>query len=387
MSRRLSRSRVAGIVVLLIIVGSAGGWWYHSTRPHVRLRRGLEALRLDDLAHAQQYAELLRASGDDDRYHLLAGQLALKQNEWRKALSHAAAISPDGPVAHDAALLQAHCLISLRQPHAAADILRQLVDERPDLADAHRYLAGIYYDQVDLIHAVPHLEAVAKLDPKDARALALLGRCRRDREEYEQAVDAYRESLRREPHPRDEDQIRIELAECLMKLRKEDEVIREVAGMQTKEAVAIRAEALIGLGHEDEALKLLDDGLKEHPDFGGFLRLRGERYRAASQPAKALPLLEKMVAQVPDDFRARTALARTYEDLGRTKEAKEQDDKVKSLVGIIDLIHTKELKAMNETWNAALRMEIAELYDKIHRPQDAKTWRQAAESAAPGSIR
>src|SRR5206468_2674729 len=129
-------------------------------------------------------------------------------------------------------------------------------------------------------------------DPKDARAPALLGRCRRDREEYEQAVDAYRESFRREPHPRDEDQLRIELAECLMKLRKEEEVVREVAGMQTKEAVAIRAEAMIGLGREDEALVMLDEGLKEHPDFGGFLRLRGERYNAAGQPAKALPLLE-----------------------------------------------------------------------------------------------
>jgi tetratricopeptide (TPR) repeat protein len=386
-ARRLRISRYVGVFVLAIVTVSAAGWWYHSTRPDVRLRRGLAAVRADDLSHAEQYAELLRDAGDEDRYHLLAGQVALKQNQWRKALSHAAVINLDGPVAHEAALLKAHCLISLRQPRLAADLLLHLLGERADLADAHRYLAGIYYDQVDLIHAVPHLEEVTKLDPKDARAPALLGRCRRDREEHEQAVDAYREAFRRDPHPRDEDQLRIELAESLMKLRKEDEVISEVAGMQSKEATAIRAEAMIGLGREAEALVLLDQGLKEHPEFGGYLRLRGERYLAAGQPDKALPLLEKMVAQVPDDFRARTSLALSYERLGRTKEAEEQNKKVKAVLAIIEQIHTKEIKAMEDTWDPAIRMEIAELYEKIHRPSDAKTWRQAAESAAPGPNR
>src|SRR5262249_19618583 len=160
--------------------------------------------------------------------------------------------------------------------------------------------------------AAYHLDEVKRLEPADARAPRLLGLIFRDRELFEEAEDAYRESLKRDPHPADEAEVRVELAACLMRLRKEEQVLQELTGVETEAAQAVRAEAMIALGRAAEALAILDRGLKEHPDYGGFLRLRGERYNAAGQPDKALPLLEKMVKQVPDDFRARTALARAY---------------------------------------------------------------------------
>jgi tetratricopeptide (TPR) repeat protein len=372
----------------LIIAALAGGWWWrHSTKPETRLRRGQEAARASDFVRAEQYAELLKDSGDEDRFHLLMGEIELKQNRWAAALGHLTQVAEDGPLHVEAAVLTAHCAISLRQPRLAADLLLRVLNERPDHADAHRYLASIYFDQGDLGRAVGYLEHVERLDPADARSPRLLGLIHRDREEFEEAVASYRESLRRNPHPADEAELKVELAECLMKLRKEEDVLRELTGIETPAAQAVRADALIGLGREPDALAILDRGLKEHPNFGGFLRLRGERYLAAGQADKAMPLLEKQVAQVPDDFRARTQLAHAYETLGRSKEAAEQNRKVKEIQAVYDQIYEKYKKAHADPWDAAVREELAELNAKIHRDGDAKMWRMAAEAARNGPPR
>jgi tetratricopeptide (TPR) repeat protein len=384
--RRSSSQIVAG--VLVVVAAIVGGWWWrHSTKPETRLRRGQEAVRSRDFVRAEQYAELLKDAGDEDRFHLLMGEIELRQNRWSAALGHFGQVKEDGPLHVESDVLTAHCAISLRQPRLAAELLLRVLSERPDHADALRYLASIYFDQGDLGRAVGYLEQVERLDPADARTPRLRGLIHRDREEFEEAVAAYRESLRRNPRPADEAELKVELAECLMKLRKEEEILRDLSGVETPAAQAVRAEALIGLGREPEALPILDRGLKEHPEFGGFLRLRGERYLAAGQADKAVPLLEKQVAHVPDDFRARTQLALAYDNLGRSKESKDQSDKVKEIQAVYDQIYEKYKKAHADPWDAAVREQLAELNAKIHRDGDAKMWRMAAEGARNGPPR
>lgn len=381
MSRRTYSPRVVVIAFAVIAVIAGGGWWYQATRPATRLRRGQEAARARDYIRAEHYADLLKNSGDNDGYHLLMGEVALQRGLFDKGLGHLMQVHDASPLHFDAAVLSARCLISLRRPRPASELLLHVISEKPTHADAHRYLATIFYDQGDLSRAVPHLEEVAKLDTKDARPLRLLGLVRRDREEHEEAAAAYRESLKRNPHPPDEAEVRVELAVSLIKLRKEDEVLAAVAGIETEAAQAVRAEAMIALGQETEAIELLDRGLKEHPDYGGFLRLRGERYVANAQPAKAIPLLEKLVEQVPDDFRGRYQLAQAYADVGRKADSDAQHRKHKEITTIIEQIDAKQKKAIENPWDPGVRRELADLCDKIHRPKLAEMWRRAAEAA------
>src|SRR5436305_288056 len=94
--------------------------------------------------------------------------------------------------------------------------------------------AGWWWYHSTRAAALPHLREVTRLDPADARPWRMMGLVRTNREEYEEAAEAYRESLKRDPHPPDEAEVRVELAVCLVKLRKEDEVLRELAGIETE---------------------------------------------------------------------------------------------------------------------------------------------------------
>ena len=64
-----------------------------------------------------------------------------------------------------------------------------------------------------------------------------------------------------------------------------------------------------------------------------------------------------------------------------TKEAKEQRAEADRIVKTIDEINRLQLKAMEDPWDAPVRLEIAKLCEKIHRPKEAEMWRRAAEAS------
>lgn len=377
------RNKLRPILGLMALAGTvaAAGWWYHATRPEVRFARGFAAAEKGDFLRAETYAEVLRTSGDLDRYRLLMAEINLRQKRPLKAIEYLQAIPPDSPVSIDAALMIARTSIGLRRPHEAAQAIGFVLLKNPDHLDAHRLLATIYYDQGDLLRTIPHLEKIAELDPKDARPLRLLGLIYRDLEKLEEAVTAYRESLHRNPHPPDEEEVRVELAVCLMRLYRESEAIDTVHGLDTPAAAALRAEAMLALGQEAEAVELLDRELVKHPNYVGLLRLRGERYLLSGDVAKAIDILERVVREAPHDFRSRTQLARAYHAAGRTADEEAQNREVKQLLDLIQRVHDKNIEAMADPWDAAIRRELAELCEKIHRPELARMWRRAAEAA------
>jgi tetratricopeptide (TPR) repeat protein len=277
-------------------------------------------------------------------------------------------------------VLAGRCLILLKNPHDAERALLFAVSRNPDLADAHRWLAVIYYDMGDLRRAVPHLREVARLDPADGRPHRLIGMIFKDMEQPDDAITAYEESLRRNPHPKDEVAVREELGEALLKQYREADALAALQGLDTPAAAVIRAEALLPLGRGDEVGPLLDDALKKWPDHGGLLRLRGERLRAAGNPQAALPLLERVVQLDPQDYRSRTQLAQCYETLGRSAEAAEQQKKIRELQVLIEEVVDKTREAMDHPWDAAVRYRLEELHLKLNRPEVAKMWHAAAEA-------
>lgn len=374
------RRLILGLITLSALAGAAG-WGYYITRPEVRFARGYAAAQAGDFVRAETYAEILKSAGEFDRYRLLMAEISLRQKQPLKAIEYLRAIPPDSPLSTEAALMVARISIGLRRPHEAAQAIAFVLQRNPDHVDAHRWLATIFYDQGDLLRTIPHLEKVAELDPNDARPHRLLGLIHRDLEKLEEAVAAYRESLRRNPHPPDEDELRVEMAVCLMRLYREAEAIDAVRGLNTPAAAALRAEAMLALGQEVEAVELLDRELAKHPDYIGLLRLRGERYLHSGDAAKAIEMLERVVREAPHDLRSRTQLARAYHVAGRTADEEAQNREVKELLDLIQRVHDKNIEAMADPWDAATRRELADLCEKIHRPELARMWRRAAEAA------
>src|SRR5205823_4592206 len=102
------------------------------------------------------------------------------------------------------------------RPAEAERFLRYVVSKRPDHIDAHRGLATLYYDQRAWVPAVLHLLKWAELDPRDGRAHRFMGLIYRDLDQPTPAIAAYEEALHRELAGPVVQEVKEELAECLV---------------------------------------------------------------------------------------------------------------------------------------------------------------------------
>jgi Flp pilus assembly protein TadD len=78
------------------------------------------------------------------------------------------------------------------------------------------------------------------------------------------------------------------------------------------------------LGRGDEARRLIDQALAEHPDDGLCLRTRGQIELLAGRAAEAEAPLRRAAALLPRDYQAQQLLFQALNQQGKTAEANEQ---------------------------------------------------------------
>jgi len=179
--------------------------------------------------------------------------------------------------------LAGEALYKLQRFREADGILRAAVETEPSLTDAHRWLAALYYDIGAMDHALAELQVISEQAPDDPRPCRLRGLIYKDFEqEYERdAVHEYRESLRRGPDQPDRQQIRVELAECLVKQARFDEALETIGPCEkSPDVLAIQAQCHVGKGDKASARRLLGEALARDPNH--LSRLHG---KAAAAPA------------------------------------------------------------------------------------------------------
>src|SRR5262249_29620277 len=121
---------------------------------------------------------------------------------------------------------------------------RAALKHRPGDSESNRWLAAAAYDLGDRSTVMAALEAVTRLDPRDARAWRTLGEVYRENVEYEQARAAF-ERLR--ALDRAQPEVRLALAEMLLKVGDLAAAERELAACRGRVAEGRRAELLAEL--------------------------------------------------------------------------------------------------------------------------------------------
>ena len=81
-------------------------------------------------------------------------------------------------------------------------------------------------------------------------------------------------------------------------------------------AFVTQAKELAEAGQFAEAIRILQGGLTQYPNFASARVLLGEVYRASGDTAKARVELEQVIKAVPDNFAAHRKLAMVYRELG-----------------------------------------------------------------------
>ena len=380
---------LAAVGLLLGLTGGTGAWWYRTTRPDYRLRRGQEAARQGDFDLAEDLADRLEASGYAPKAHLLRATLALERNRPNDAVAAFNQIE-DTETRLEAAGLYGEWLVRRQlQPAEAERLFTFVLSERPDDLLAHRSLAAIYYDQGAWVASIMHLLKWTQLDDSDGRPYRFMGLIYKDMDQLTPAIPAYREALRRELKPDVTRQVREELAECLVRQSLFDEaldVLREVGPRAdvVPELVAVRGEALWGVGQVAEGEALVENALRKHPEMPELLRVRAKLFMAAQKADEAERLLRRLVERDPNDTASRHQLALACERLERREEAAAHRrivDKVQK--GMLAV--TKMIEEVGEKpWDTALHKRLAEACRQMGREDLARRWDRSA-AAAPGT--
>jgi tetratricopeptide (TPR) repeat protein len=310
-------------------------------------------------------------------------------DDLHEALLEFGQVLDDDPLGADATVLASECLVRLEERRPATKALSTLVDRQPDNLDAHRWLAAIYIDLKCPGPAVKHLRDWARLDPGNARPYRWLGFfSREESEDSSEAIAAYRKALQLGLEPLDRATVLKELAETLITSQSDYQAVLDTLalGAETFQdqppVLVLRAECLMGMGKTDEAVRMLEKLLEEHPTMTAALLLRARSYLQEGQAPAAIRLLEKVVSLHPSHYAGRHNLMLAYQLIKDDRHATEQKRQLDTVLATRERLAKLQQEAAKDPWNSHARHDLAVIYSTISRPE-ALSWIQSAFAASP----
>jgi len=238
------------IVLLAAVLVSAYLGHVQRSAPARLFQAGVEAFAQNDPDAVQTAAEALQGvEGYGPHAHVLEGMILLRRGRLFEAITQFG-YGKDHPDTRVLAYaLSGEALYKGRQFRDAERILSTAIRLDPSQTDAHRWLAALYYDIGAMGRALEQLRAVADQAPDDPRPHRLRGLIHKDFENYAEAVNDYRESLRRGPDQPDKNDVLVELAECLVKLRRHPEALETLGQCpRSAETLSLQAECQYAQG-------------------------------------------------------------------------------------------------------------------------------------------
>jgi tetratricopeptide (TPR) repeat protein len=381
--RKLSDPRwwVAGLLVVFMVTA----YLQYQYDPWRQYQGGLQALQVADLAKVAKVTKALENSPaymPHARY--LAAAIAIREGDVKTALEGAIAAKEHPDLLIDANVLAGEAAYSLGAVGNAKLYWEEALRSDPNCVLAHRWMGVLYYDIGAMDAAMLHLTAVSRLDPSDHRADRLMGLMNRDYERPETAIPHYQESLRRAPRQRDADLLRLEMAECHIKLRDFPAALDALKQcVQSPKRDTLTARCLLNLGSLEEARSIARNLLGEHKDRLDVLQINAEISLADSQLEPAAELLLAATKVEPSNHGVRTQLAQVFGRLGKTEESKEQTDRATELQGKWQKFSDLQIDAINRPTDASLRYEIGSLANQLGKPELAMSWFKAALAIDP----
>jgi tetratricopeptide (TPR) repeat protein len=138
----------------------------------------------------------------------------------------------------------------------------------------------------------------------------------------------------------------------------------------------------MGLGKTDEAVRMLEKLLEEHPTMTAALLLRARSYLQEGQAPAAIRLLEKVVSLHPSHYAGRHNLMLAYQLIKDDRHATEQKRQLDTVLATRERLAKLQQEAAKDPWNSHARHELAIIYSTISRPE-ALSWIQSAFAASP----
>lgn len=385
--RKLTDPRWLAAVLLVLLPATL--FVQNYLDPWRQYQLGLRALEDNDLTAVARAAESLDGSpAYRSHQQYLAAALALRSGEVQTALEGAMAASENPDLALEANVLAGEAAYQIGAVGNAKLHWEEALRNDPEYVPAHQWLGVMYYDLGAMDSAILHLSTVARLAPDDARPDRLMGLMNRDYERPEVAIPHYEESLRRAPNQPSVNEIRLEMAECQIKLREFKAALTTLGKCKpSPEKGVLSARCMLNLGELEEARHIaieLINGPNSKSSLFDALQINAEIALADGKMDDAVDLLQKATDVDPFDHGARTQLAQVLGRSGRTEAAREQTARAEELQKLWQRFSDLQIDAINRPTDAPIRFEIGDLARKLGKPELAISWFKASLAIDPG---
>jgi len=379
----MTARRVLTIALIAAAAAAAAfaGWRQRRT-PDAAYRDGFKAIARGDVEGAESAVDALRdAPGYESHRHLLQAARHLQSGDAGGAMRELTFVRATGDLREPAYLLKGEALYRLGRLLEAEQVLLRLDELHPDHPQVCRWLAAVYYDLGAMHDAVGRLEQLAKLEPRDFSPHRMLGMIHADFERYAKAIHHYQEALRRSPPEADRVRMTRELAQALVRERRYAEALEALKDVPAgPEVLVLQAECRWDLGEREEGRRLLTRAKEMKPDLRAVLLLEARMASDTDRPAEAVAPLVRSLELDRHDPEARYQLAMTYRRLGRTEDFERELARKEESQELRDRLTQLNLKAMDEPRNAEVRDGLAEVCERLGKPELAAMWRAAAEA-------
>jgi len=349
------------------------------------LKQGRQAIQQEDWKTVRELKNQL-AERDDAKIEtqFLEANLYMNVLNYDAVMQRVGAIAGDQRIREECMMLAVHCFTAAQDLPSAMRTLDELIQEFPDNIDAHRLLIAHYYDFGALQQAMRHCERVSELAPNDPRPDRLMGLISKDFEKHELAITHYLESLKRAPaDPAFEqtDEIRTELAEVYIRMRKYQDAQKQLEQLSPKAterlqatALAYQAECAMALGQFDEADQFVRRSIAKDTSLPDGQRILGLIAMQTGKPDEARRALEKASGLDPGNDRVYFQLSNVLRQLGETEaadQAFQKHEQIKALkLEYIEL----NVQAAQQTDNAEIRVKIAQIAEQLGDHEAAISW-------------
>lgn len=372
---------LGGVAVLAV------GQRWNSLRPENCYRRGRRALEAGNHAVVMREARRLIDTPDfEPQGRLLAGLWLARKGKPTEALEELQYAVADETTAVEARTTAAGCYYALGQHIATVETAQAALALDAEAIDARRWLASAEYDLGRTAEADVELTIISDKAPHDPRPERLRGLISKDYGEYAQAIDHYRESLRRDPQW-DRANVLEELAESLVKLGQFDEALETLRECdRTAPVLVLEAECAESQGQTEKAQERLLEALAFDPLYLPAKLKRGTLLLLKGRYDEAVDVLEDAVRQAPYSSQAHFHLSQAYSRRGETEKAEAQLQLRLETERDEQLFPELHKEAAEKPNDPEVRYRLGVLARKLGKPDLARMWFRSALAIAPRHV-
>jgi predicted Zn-dependent protease len=281
----------------------------------------------------------------DDHWEAVArARRHLQRGQTELAFQAVAGIRDEKPGAAEGLAIAGQVLLQRGNVSAARRVLELSLKIKPDQADAAKMLAAIYLAGGGGQRAVTLLKRAAQLEPHDFRPWYALGKVYHDLGNLQEAADAYAETLKRSPPPKEARDARIGRIRALLDSHRAVDASADLQKIRKQapddpEVLALAARHARDLGRLDESLELANRALARDPKNFDACLARARACLQLGEPKKALDDLERAVVSNPNDLGALQLLAQVQQSVGLTDDAtatRERSNQARARIALMD---------------------------------------------------